>query len=58
MSKAVTKLKQLIFFCFSGNIEFSDFVEVVGKKFVDDDDKEKTLREAFKVTWTTRNILL
>jgi len=32
-----------------GNVEFSDFIDVVGKKFVDDDDKEKTLREAFKV---------
>jgi len=32
-----------------GNIDFSDFVEVVGKKFVNEEDKEKTLREAFKV---------
>jgi len=32
-----------------GNIEFSDFVETVGKKFGSGDDQEKILREAFKV---------
>ena len=41
---------------YRGNIEFSDFVEVVGKKLAAGDDQEKTLREAFKVRDGVENI--
>lgn len=45
----INEIEKELKFDKNGNIKFTEFVQVVGKKFPMEDEREKTLREAFKV---------